>query len=155
MVSELKSLFDLRRDAEDTAKRALATAVRALDKEKEEHERLTGRWQAACATVEREGKRLSAGPGPATAAQARAREGYLARLREDASRRKAAVEEHRMVTLVASQAAHDQALASYERAVADRKAVSRLRQRSAASKAKAAARRAEDAASDLAGRRRR
>jgi len=155
MVSQLKNLFDLRRDAEETAKRALAAALRALDKETEEHERLTARWQAACATAEREAKRLSTGPSPSTASQARAREGYLARLREDANRRKAAAEEHRTTTLVAAQAAHDRALASHEKAVRDRKAVSRLRQRSMGTKAKAAARMAEDAASDLGGTRRR
>ncbi len=155
MVSELKSLFDLRRDAEDSAKRALATAVRALDKEKEEHDRLTGRWQSAAATAEREAKRLSAGPVPSTASQARAREGYLARLREEANRRKAAVEDHRTTSLVAAQAAHDRALARHEKAMLDRKAVSRLKQRLSASKAKAGARKAEDAASDMAARRRR
>jgi hypothetical protein len=151
MVSELQELFDLRRDAEATAQRTFAVASAALDREREEHERLVVRWQAACATVGRESERLAAGPGPSTVAQGHAREGYLARLRDEANRRKATADEHRTTALASAQAARDRALADYTRVARDREAVSKLRQRAQAAKAKTAARKAEEAASDLAG----
>jgi hypothetical protein len=155
MVFKLHGLLDLRRDAEAAAKRFLATATAALAKEKEEHERLASRWQSARATVERETGRLAAGPDPSSAAQGRAREGYLARLRDEAHRRKAAAEEHRNTALAARQAGYDKALAAFEKAVRDREALIRLKQRSQVVTARTAARKAEDAASDLAGRTRR
>ncbi len=151
MVLELHGLLDLRRDAEDAAKRALATAAAALAKQEEEHERLASRWRTARATVERETGRLAAGPHPTSASQGRARESYLARLRDEESRRKAAAEEHRTSALAAARAAYDTALAHYERAARDREALNKLRQRSQVAKARTGARRAEDAASDLAG----
>jgi hypothetical protein len=151
MVSELQELFDLRRDAEATAQRTFAVASAALDREKEEYERLLGRWQAACATVGHESERLAAGPGPSTVAQGYAREGYLARLRDEANRRRATADEHRTTALAAAQAARDRALADYTRATRDHEAVSKLKQRAQAAKAKRTARNAEEAASDLAG----
>jgi hypothetical protein len=151
MVFKLHGLLDLRRDAEDAAKRVLATATAAFVKQKEEHERLVLRWQAARATVEREAGRLAAGPHPTSVSQGRAREGYLARLRDEVNRRKAASEEHRTAALAAAQVVHDKALAAYERAARDREVLSRLKQRSQVAKARTAARKAEDAASDLAG----
>jgi hypothetical protein len=151
MVSKLHGLLDLRRDAEAAAQRALATATAALAKEEEEHERLAACWQAARSTVERERGRLAAGPDPSSVAQGRAREGYLARLRDEANHRKAVAEEHRTTALAAAQAVYGKALAAFERAVRDREAVSRLKQRSQVARARTAARKAEDAASDLAG----
>jgi hypothetical protein len=155
MDSQLQSLLDLRRDAEDRAKRALAAASAALVKEQEEHERLLGRWQRARATLDRESNRLAAGTGPSTVAQGHAWAGYLARLRDEVAHQKSAAEAHRATALANAQAAHHQALAVYAKAARDREAISKAKQRANAEKTKRAARRAEDAASDLAARRRR
>jgi hypothetical protein len=155
MNSRLRNLFDLRRDAEDTAKRALETASLVLVKEEEEQKRLALRWRQALVALDRETKRLVTGPGPSTVGQGHAREGYLARLRDEADRLKAAVEDHQCTALAAAQAARAAALAGYERASREREVVARLEQRARAARAKTAARNAEDAASDLVAHRRR
>ena len=150
MVFELKSLLDLRRDAENSAKCALELAAASLFQEEEKQVRLAGRWNAACATLDGETRRLAAGLGPLTAAQGSAREGYLGRLRDEVGRLKAAAEEHRATALAAAQASHRAALSDCEKAMRDREAVSKLEHRAQAAAAKTAARKAEDAATDLA-----
>ncbi len=153
MNSELQGLFDLRRDAEESAKRALEAASATLIKEQEEQERLVRRWRAAASTLDCETKRFAAGPSPSTAAQWRARESYLARLREDVANQKSAAQDHRRSALAYAQAAYDEALAAYERAAREREAVSQLAQRRRAAKAQVTARKDEEVATDSAARR--
>jgi flagellar biosynthesis chaperone FliJ len=150
MVFELQSLLDLRRDAESTARRALEAVSADLRKEEDELARLIGHTRAAETRLESEARRLARGPTPPTAEQGLAREAYLAGLRNEVTRRKAAAEEHETVALAAAKASHQEALASYEAAVRDREVLSRLEQGARAAADKAAARRAEDAATDLA-----
>jgi hypothetical protein len=150
MDFQLQSLLDLRRDAEGSAKRQLALAAAELLKQQEEHARLAARWQATCATLQAETARLASGPGPRTAEQGQAREGYLRRLRDEADRLKAVEDEHRATLLAASESAHKKAVSDYEAATREREAVSKIEERARAASAKTAARRAEQAASDLA-----
>jgi hypothetical protein len=150
MVFELHSLLDLRRDAESSAKLSLELAAAKLSKEEEEQARLASRWQSACAARDGEKRRLAAGPAPSTAAQGLAREGYLSRLRAEVDRHSAIADEHRATVLAAEQASHRKALRHYEEAARDREAVSKLEERARAAAAAMAARKAEDAATDLA-----
>jgi flagellar biosynthesis chaperone FliJ len=150
MVFELKSLLDLRRDAENAAKRALASAAASVLKAEEEQARLTRHWQAACAALAGETQRLSKGPSPSTAAQGAAGQAYLGRLREEVNRLKAVAEEHRMTAVAAAQASHRAALADCEKALRNREAVATLEEKAQTAAAKIAARKAEDEATDLA-----
>jgi hypothetical protein len=149
MVFELQSILDLRRDAETAAQRDLAAAAAGVQREEEEQARLTARWQAACATLERETTRLAAGPSPSTAAQGLAREAYLTRLRGEATRLKKAADEHRATALAQASASHARALSTYQQAVREREAVSNLEDRARAAAVRDRDRKAEDAANDL------
>jgi hypothetical protein len=150
MVFELQSLLDLRRDAESSARRAFEMAAASLLKEEEEQARLAGRWQAARTAWDSETRRLAAGPAPSTAEQGSAREAYLGRLRDEANRIRTAAEQHCATALAAAQAAHQAALSNHQKAARDREAVSKLEERAQAEAAKSAARKAEDAATELA-----
>jgi hypothetical protein len=154
MVFELQSLLDLRRDVENAAQRALAAAAANLLKEEQEQARLATRWQAAYAALDGVAQRLAAGPRPSTAAQGSARASYLGRLRGEANRHKAVVDEHRANALAQAQAVHRAALADHAKALRDREAVSKLEEKAQAAAAKAAAHRAEDESTDLANSRR-
>ncbi len=153
MIFDLQSVLDLRRDAENNAKQALALASDKLRSEEEEQVRLATRCEAAEAALDAEISRLA--QGPATAEQGLARESYLRRLREEALRLKSTAHEHAATALAAARSLHEGARRDYEAAVRDRDAVAKLEQRAKAAARKAAARRAEDEAMELATHRRR
>jgi flagellar export protein FliJ len=150
MVFELQSLLDLRRDAESAAKRTLDEVSVDLRRQEEELARLSGRTRAAEERLESETRRMDRGAAPTTAEQGRARERYLGRLRDRVGELRYAESEHAKRILAAAQASHRAALSRFEVAVRDRKAVSKLADQARASASKTAARRAEDAATDLA-----
>lgn len=155
MIFELQTILDLRRDAENNAKRALELASARLLSEEAEQGRLTERAQAAQATLTTEIRRMGRGSAASTAEQGLARESYLRRLREEAARLRAAAEEHANAALAAARSSHEQATRSYEAALREREAMSKLEQRSKEAARRTAARRAEDEAMDLANSRRR
>jgi flagellar biosynthesis chaperone FliJ len=155
MIFELQTVLDLRRDAENNAKRALELAGARLLSEEAEQGRLTERAQAARATLTAEIRRMGQGPAASTAEQGLARESYLRRLRDDVSRLRSAASEHAASALASARAAHEEALRSYAAALRDREAVSKLEERARESAQRTAARRADDEAMDLANARRR
>jgi hypothetical protein len=155
MIFELQSLLDLRRDAENDARRALELAGARLLSEEEEQARLAGRWKAAQAKSEAEIRRLAQGPTASTAEQGLAREAYLRRLREEVGRLHSVVGEHAATALASAKASHTAATASYQAALRDREAVSKLEQQAKQVAQRGASRRVEDEAMDLANNRRR
>lgn len=150
MVFDLQSLLDLRRDAESDAKRTLDEVSADLRKQEEELARLARRTRAAEERLESETRRMDRGAAPATAEQGRLRERYLGRLRGQVGELRGAESEHAKTILAAAQASHRTALSRFEAAVRDREVLSRLADEARAAASKTAARRAEDAATDLA-----
>jgi hypothetical protein len=148
MVSELQSLLDVRHNAEQGAERTHALAAAERLREEEEQQRLRMRWQGACANLEIERKRLT-DTDPANAAQAIARQRYLARLRDGAARLQQLADEHRAGTLATAVAAEAASQAELREAHAACAAVEKLEQRARSEKKRVADRRAEDEASDL------
>jgi hypothetical protein len=148
MISELQNLLDVRHSAEQNAQRALALAAAARLREEEEQQRLRTRWQGACAKREIEQKRLT-DTDPANAAQAIARQRYLARLRDEAARLQQLADEHRADALATAVAAEAASQAELREAHAACAAVEKLDQRARSEKKRVADRRAEDEASDL------
>ncbi len=150
MSSALQTLLDLRRNAEEGARRALDLAASLRRKEEEEQARLMARWQEARDRAAREDGRLAIGPSPTTAAQAAARGHYLVRLRDEAARLASLAEEHRRTGLATALAAESAAQAAYEEARKSRAAIEKLRERADAEAKRKAERRADESASDLA-----
>jgi hypothetical protein len=155
MIFELQTLLDLRRDAENNARRSLELAGARLLSEEEEQARLAGRWKAAQAKLDREIRRLARGATAATAEQGLAREAYLQRLRDEVGRLQSAASEHAATALASAKASHTAATASYQAALQDREAVSKLEQQAKQVAQRGASRRVEDEAMDLANNRRR
>jgi len=150
MTFQLQPLLDLRRNAEKSARQALDLALAAHRKEEEEQARLLARWQEASSTTAKETKRLASGPTPTSAAQATAREHYLARLRDQAARLASLAAEHRATALAAALAAESAAQATYQEARNACEAVEKLKERADAEDERKAERRADESAADLA-----
>jgi hypothetical protein len=148
IIFPLQSLLDVRQSAEQGAERTHALAAAERLREEEEQQRLRVRWQDAHAKAETERKRL-ADTDPTNAAQAIARQRYLARLRDEAARLQQLADEHRasaLATAVAAEAASQAELCEAHAACA---AVEKLEQRARSEKKRVADRRAEDEAGDL------
>jgi len=150
MTFQLRTLLDLRRNAEKGARHTLDLAIAARLKEEEEQARFISRWQEVCALMARENQRLTASPNPTTVAQATARAHYLLRLRDQAARLASLAEEHRATVLAAAISAESAARATYEEARRACEAVEKLKERAEAEAERRAERRADDSASDLA-----
>ena len=148
MVFPLQSLLDVRRNAEQSAQRTFALAAAERAREEEEQQRLRARWQEARAKLEMERKR-HADTDPADAAQAIARQRYLARLRDEAARLQQLADEHRRSALAAAATAEAAAQTALREAHAAYAAVQNLDQRARSEEKRVLDRRAEDAASDL------
>ena len=150
MVFQLQTLLDLRRNAESDARVALDRAIAARAKEEEEQARLVAMWRAACGALDEEVARRAAGPAPTRAAEARTRSLYRDRLHDEASARARCAENHRTSAFSAALAAEDEARACYEEAHKACQAVEKLKERAEAEEKRAAERKAESAAGDLA-----
>jgi len=146
----LQHLLDLRREAEKNAEEALA-AVRAARLAKEEEQaRLEARWEAACSSLAKEGRRQATRPSPMTAGQAAAGAAYLGRLRDRAADLGDVVETHRATVLASAKTAEDAAQAAHEEARHAREAVEKHMAREEGRQRQIAERQAEEAAGDLA-----
>ena len=150
MTFQLQSLLDLRRDAEKNARQTLAFTRSLREREEDEQARFVGRWREASARLAVERDRLLAGPAPTTAAQATARELYLGRLSEEASRLAVVAEEHRTTALARATEAEHAAQLAHQEARKELQAIEKLKERALEEDIRMAVRQAEDEAGDLA-----
>jgi colicin import membrane protein len=146
----LQSLLETRRFAEDEAVRALADSIARRICAEAEQARLDECAAAAAARA----RAAAYDGGPTMAAGAWAAERYRGRLAEEARRAHEAALTHRRGEWRAAREAEEQARVRQATARQDREALEQLDERQQAERRRVAERRAEDAASELAGRRR-
>jgi flagellar biosynthesis chaperone FliJ len=144
----LQDLLETRRRAEEEAERALASAVDLRVRADEEQRRL----DECAAAADAQARAAANDSGATTAAQAWAAERYRARLGGTARQVRKAALTHRKSTQRPAQAAEEEARSAHAAARRDREAIEQLDERQQTERRRLSERRAEDAASDQAGR---
>jgi flagellar biosynthesis chaperone FliJ len=149
MAFALASLLNLRRDAEDEAKRAFGQASLARAAAEAEQERLERAIVEARDRAAGERRRL-AGLPLEQASQGLDREHYRQRLQAEIARAVQRAAQHRDGPLAEAQASEAAARDAYTLARQEREALDKVKARQEAEQRRVADRRAEDAAGDLA-----
>lgn len=149
MAFALASLLDLRRDAEDEAKRAFGQASQARAAAEAEQERLQGAIVEARDRAIAERRRLAALPLE-QAAQGLDREHYRQRLHAEVAQASERATQHCDGPLAEARAAENAARDAYTVARQEREALDKVKARQEAEQRRVTDRRAEDAAGDLA-----